>query len=289
MNMEINNLIFSKELSYFGCSVQGASHIREGKHCQDAFEIYSEYIDNTNKIIIMAVADGHGNEKYDLSKYGSEFAVKAAIDELKLIYHFSRGSKCQIFNTLKADLPTNILKRWREAVIADIEIREEVFYKTNSNNLKEIYKRYGTTLMIVLIVSEGIFMAQLGDGDIILVEANERVEFPIPPSQELIANETYSMTSADSTRLWKFQMYSVDQPVLVMLSTDGLSNSFENDTSFAGFGTSLFRNINQYGIERVVKEVPGFLNRASKNGSGDDITLAFGVVDRCKDNNIVNN
>ncbi len=284
MNMENKNLIFSKELSYFGCSVQGASHIREGKHCQDFFEIYSESIDDDNKIIIMAVADGHGNEKYDLSKYGAEFAVKAAIEELKLIYHFSRGSKSQILKTFKLDFPTSILKRWREAIISDIKIREEEFYKTNSNNLKQIYKRYGTTLMTALIAPEGIFMAQLGDGDMLLVESNERTEFPIPTSEELIANETYSMTSADSTRLWKFQMYSAAQPVLVMLSTDGLSNSFEDDSSFAKFGISLLRNINQFGIEKVAKEVPGFLNRASRNGSGDDITLVFAVVDICKDN-----
>ena len=283
MNMENKNLIFSKELSYFGCSIQGASHIREDKHCQDFFEIYSESIED-DKIIIMAVADGHGNEKYDLSKYGAEFAVKAAIEELKLIYHFSKGSKSQILKTLKSDFPTSILKRWREAIISDIKIREEEFYKTNLNNLKQIYKRYGTTLMAVLIVSEGIFMAQLGDGDILLVESNERTEFPIPTSEELIANETHSMTSADSTRLWKFQMYSAIQPVLVMLSTDGLSNSFEDDASFAKFGISLFRNINQFGIEKVAKEVPGFLNRASRNGSGDDITLAFAVLDICKDN-----
>lgn len=282
--MYSKNLFFSKELSCFGSSVQGASHIREGRHCQDSFEIYSESIDEDNKMIIMAVADGHGSEKYDLSKYGAEFAVKAAIAELKLMYHFSRGSKSQILKAFKSDFPTSILKRWRETVISDIKVREEEFYKTNSNTLKTIYKRYGTTLMAVLIVPEGIFMAQLGDGDILLVEANGRTEFPIPASEELIANETYSMTSADSTRLWKIQVYSADEPVLVMLSTDGLSNSFEDDYSFTKFGISLLRNINEFGIEKVAKEVPGFLNRASRNGSGDDITLAFTVVDICKDN-----
>jgi serine/threonine protein phosphatase PrpC len=283
MNMEINNLIFSKELNYFGCRVQGASHIREGKQCQDFFEIYSESTAD-DKIIIIAVADGHGNKKYDLSRYGAEFAVKAAIEELKLIYHFSRGSKGQILKTLRSDFQTSILKRWREAIVSDIKIREEEFYKTNLNNLEQVYKRYGTTLMAVLIAPEGIFMAQLGDGDILLVEANGKTEFPIPRAEELIANETYSMTSRDSTRLWKFQMYSTAEPVLIMLSTDGLSNSFEDDSSFARFGVSLLHNINKFGIEKVAKEVPNFLNRASKNGSGDDITLAFAVVDICRDN-----
>ena len=55
----------------FGESVQGASHKRVDKECQDSFKKL-EYDDGT---VIMAIADRHGSKACPYSKSGSGIAV----------------------------------------------------------------------------------------------------------------------------------------------------------------------------------------------------------------------
>ena len=69
----------------FGESVQGASHKRVDKECQDSFKKL-EYDDGT---VIMAIADGHGSKACPYSKSGSSIAVNVfckVMDELHASY-----------------------------------------------------------------------------------------------------------------------------------------------------------------------------------------------------------
>jgi len=53
-----------------GASVQGASHKRTGKECQDSNKSLE-----MGDVAIFAAADGHGSEKCPFSKTGSQIAV----------------------------------------------------------------------------------------------------------------------------------------------------------------------------------------------------------------------
>ncbi len=68
----------------FGESVQGASHKRVDKECQDSFKKL-EYDDGT---VIMAIADGHGSKACLYSKSGpalqSMFSTRALMTSRKL-------------------------------------------------------------------------------------------------------------------------------------------------------------------------------------------------------------
>ena len=69
----------------FGESVQGASHKRVDKECQDSFKKL-EYDDGT---VIMAIADGHGSKACPYSKSGSSIAVNVfckVMDEFHASY-----------------------------------------------------------------------------------------------------------------------------------------------------------------------------------------------------------
>ena len=57
--------------SVFGASVQGASHIRIGRECQDSLK--KEVKDSG--AVILSVADGHGSDACPYSKTGSLTAV----------------------------------------------------------------------------------------------------------------------------------------------------------------------------------------------------------------------
>jgi hypothetical protein len=61
----------------FDCSRQGASHIKEGKVCQDfAVSSYAE------KYAVAIVCDGHGGERYFRSDTGSRFAGETAKESI---------------------------------------------------------------------------------------------------------------------------------------------------------------------------------------------------------------
>lgn len=76
----------------FGESVQGASHKRVDKECQDSFKKL-EYDDGT---VIMAIADGHGSKACPYSKSGSSIAVNVfckVMDEFHASYAECSGAR----------------------------------------------------------------------------------------------------------------------------------------------------------------------------------------------------
>ena len=258
---------------------QGAYHRRENLPCQDAFALWTGVVEN-NRIYIMAVADGLGSSGYDLSHYGAALATEAAVDELRSLYHEFSSSKNELFKNLQSNFPNGVLKRWKGKIARDIKKREPLIHETT-----DFLKRYGTTLLISMITPEGIFLGQLGDGDILILQTNGKVEKPIPGSTELIANETHSLTSPDSPRLWRIETYSIDSPALIMISTDGLSNSFESDEEFHKFARSFYHHMIEHGIHKGMErsleqlQLPQWIDNASEKGSGDDITLGVALIE----------
>ena len=77
----------------FGASVQGASHIRSGRECQDSFKKLIKDEDT----VILAVADGHGSDACPYSKTGSYVAVNVFCKILGDIWIPTRHSrKCSL-------------------------------------------------------------------------------------------------------------------------------------------------------------------------------------------------
>ena len=249
---------------------------------------------NGQPVLVMTVADGHGSDKYDLSQFGSQFATEAAVEVLRKynpedkFYYFKKqtfSDKNMTLTALKCDFPNSILKNWREKVrehyMGNIENHAEGdragITDNLSNDEKDIFKRYGTTLLVTLVVPAGIFFCQIGDGDIVVIDAEGNIEEPLPNPDELMGNETHSLTSSDSPRLWRITPYTTEKPVLIIMGTDGLSNCFEKE-QFHVFCQSLKRNIDEFGLEKVGQTLPDWLDDASQNGSGDDISIAVALI-----------
>lgn len=279
-----------------GDKVQGASHKRNNLPNQDSINILS----NTGLSIILAVSDGHGSAKSFRSDKGSRLATEKAIEVLQeLLADFSNDSShlsnSEITNLVENILPRRIVYQWRQAVEEDLDnfpitelewakLEEQGGIKTKQQVSENKEIAYGATLLSVFLTESFILYLQLGDGDILCVDAKSNVTCPLKPDERLIANETTSLCLKDAWKDFRvhLELYpqgSTDKmPVLILVSTDGYSNSYSSEEDFHEVAKEYLEKIRDRGIDAVKEELPNLLEEATTKGSGDDIAL--GIIRR---------
>jgi hypothetical protein len=140
---------------------------------------------------------------------------------------------------------------------------------------------YGATVLAVLVTDSFIVYIQLGDGDILEVDSKGNTTRPLERDPNLIANET---TSLCMNKAWnEFQVHiklypqgtPKEIPALILVSTDGYSNSFSTDEGFFKIGRDYQQMFKSNLTEEVRQKLEGFLQETSEKGSGDDITLGM--------------
>ena len=208
----------------FGESVQGASHKRVDKECQDSFKKL-EYDDGT---VIMAIADGHGSKACPYSKSGSSIAVNVfckVMDEFHASYaenlemlltYLNREGDTKVAQAVDAEWKRRVLK------VHTNQKREVLLTEDGEKNKAEIYKQYGSTLVGLMITPIFVFAFQLGDGDISYVDQNGLDH--LLEDEKILGVETHSLSKIDS---WKKVVSAVRRrdeadglPYMLMLSTD---------------------------------------------------------------------
>src|SRR5205823_7636602 len=104
-------------------------------------------------------------------------------------------------------------------------------------------RAYGTTALLAVVGDDGALVAQLGDGDILVVTEDGRVEAPIAHDPDLVANETTSLCLPDAGRFlrWAALDLRADPLALLVLATDGYGNSFEDATWRVDVGRGIAR------------------------------------------------
>ncbi len=138
---------------------------------------------------------------------------------------------------------------------------------------------YGATLLAALVTETFLFLLQLGDGDIMLVSEIGEVTKPIAGDARLLANETTSLCTANAVNHFRLQFRGVaTPPALILLSTDGYANSFRTEAGFLQVGRDVWSIMRSEGIEKVKTSLKGWLDAATRTGSGDDITLVFSAI-----------
>lgn len=262
----------------FGCSRTGAAHLRAGRPCEDAYALWSSSR-GAEPFLACAVADGHGDIRHDLSRIGSALAVEAATSEMAAfcrVYSEESIPRQQFRAGFKADLPRRITRRWRELVTEDAGRR----MPDETPAQDRLVTRYGTTLIAALVAGDSLLLAQIGDGDIVLVRPDGSVEFPLPADPVIAGNETHSLSSADAHLLWRTATIDRGSGGVLLVATDGVSDSFAGAESeeFAIFVKSLADRIRTYGTEAVAKAMVGWLDRYSAMASGDDMTLVWACI-----------
>jgi hypothetical protein len=276
-----------------GASVRGAAHVRSDLPNQDSLLYWPE--SGIAQAVILAISDGHGSSKSFRSDQGADIAVKTATE---VAHKFLKAEKLPelapnvpkfstssvLRDTAKDKLPKEIVRRWQEAI--NQELARHPITKEELDKLGNAAQAvrgnqllaYGATILVVLVAESFILYLQLGDGDILTVSESGEVQRPLPPDERLFANETTSLCSPTA---WQdvrvsYQKLSERPPALILVSTDGYSNSFRDELSFQKVATDVFAMIAQPdGVKNVKGNLKDWLSEATKSGSGDDITLGL--------------
>ena len=254
----------------FGRSVRGASHRRRGLPNQDALGWTATPAGH----LVLAVADGHGSSACFRSDTGSALAVQCSLDliaELSGSLDFSHHFLDDIEHSFKNQL----VVRWREAVSTHLAQQPYTAEEELIASRRAPFTPYGSTLLAAFASQSQLWLFQIGDGDILMVSSTGRVSRPWPRDSRLLGVETTSLCTDDAAHNIRLRVEPLTppSPSLILLCTDGYSNSFRNDAGFLKVGTDLLEMIADEGLDAVERNLEGWLNEASDLGSGDDVTL----------------
>lgn len=280
-------MVDEKRWRIIGKSVLGASHIKSGLPNQDA--IAWKQKSDTGVPLVLSIADGHGSEKYFRSDIGAKFAVQVANEVLN---RFEKGLTSSSLSSIEDDakrLPLQIVSQWKQLVTDHWEKtppneREWKWLRENADALKAMKANpaipYGATLLTLLLAELFILYFQLGDGDILTIAPGGDIAEPVPGDERNLANETTSLCDPQAARDFRthFQRLGPEKPALIMLSTDGYTNSFSKREGFYKVGSDIWQTIyagGEAGLKTVEDSLEGWLNQTSKTGSGDDITVGL--------------
>lgn len=243
---------------FFGSSV-GASHIKNGKYCQDALSI-KEGTFRGVPFLILSMADGHGSGAHCHSDQGAFLATSAA-EEVALRFMLKASLSGERFSeTVRQELKAiwiESVKRLNNTFHPDIET----------------IRKYGTTILMALVYDEQVYLAQLGDGEICYLDNEKKPVFLVQPKDGPIDSATESLCSQNADSCWNVGSIPLSDISFLMLSTDGLINSFSSTNEYIRFAKILDGYFDTHKPAQINAVLPEWLAHYSEEGVGDDISL----------------
>lgn len=262
----------------FGLSVQGASHIKKNKECQDHSGYYSD-----ENCVVAIVCDGHGGDDYMRSAKGSRFACDVAEVEIR---EFLEVIDIEQFfikpERYMHDLEASIINKWNNAVGEDFksypftpEELSGVSEKARKRYLQgeRIESAYGTTLIAVAMTKEFWFGMHIGDGKCVAINRDGEFSEPIPWDPKCFLNATTSI--CDSNAIEEFRhFYSRELPAAVFVGSDGIDDCFKDTEQFHNFYKTVLYSLGTSDFDSSIAELKDYLPRLSEKGSRDDMSIA---------------
>ncbi len=136
-------------------------------------------------------------------------------------------------------------------------------------------KAYGSTVLGVLAGPESLHWVQLGDGAMVQIVGGE-ASYLVPPPVEALGDLTPSLCDDDAREKLRHGTSAIHNgrvPSAILLATDGVPNSYEDDGGFFRFCQDLaYRAEASPGFSA---DLPGWLQTISHKGSGDDVSVAL--------------
>lgn len=262
----------------FHISVQGASHIKKNKECQDASSSYQD-----DKCAIAVVCDGHGGDDYVRSAIGSAFGCAVAEKNIK---NFILGVDKNTFfsdpeKQLK-NLEASIINGWNESI--------SLYHSNNPFTAKElsvvsekarkkyvedgrIESAYGTTMIAVVMTAEYWFGIHIGDGKCVAVNPKGEFKQPIPWDPKCFLNATTSICDSDAIERFR-HFYSEKLPAAVFVGSDGIDDCFSNNEQLHNLYKTVLYSFATSDYKEACEGLADYLPRLSAKGSGDDVSVA---------------
>jgi hypothetical protein len=253
------------KISTYSVSELGHSHIEENKVCQDYSLNYSA---PDNSLFIAIVSDGHGSKTYCRSDRGSQFACKIAMEAMK-------GLKMNdLIKGRAAQVP---VRKQSNKSVGDLSIPkfEDVYPK-----IKDIDQSFEH--LFQYIYSQWLQKVELvwfpyGDGKLLACDEQGKWFEPILWDADCFLNVTTSLCQKEAYKSFRYSFSGKgDFPVAVMLGTDGIDDSWGD--KLPAYYTSILEDISNEGVEKAQRSLKKSLPDLSRNGSGDDVSVAW-IVD----------
>jgi len=277
------------QIKCFSISVQGASHKKIDKICQDSSK-HHPATKKEAKYTIVAVSDGHGGDKYFRSHIGSQQAVKVAISSLHNYLGASDFMKTIQDNTIsgekKDDLVTaleeSIIAKWNKDIKLELEKNEftdnelaplddEYKEKILDKSLDYRFKTYGATLIVAVVFDNFWLGFQIGDGTFVIKQNGEYSQ-PIELDPKCVGVNVTSICDANAIRYFH-HAWGYGVPEAIFIASDGVDESFATVEGLYKFYDNIIKNSNE-DWDGNVKEIEAYLPELSEKGSRDDVSLA---------------
>jgi hypothetical protein len=249
--------------------------------------------------VVAVVADGHGHSRHLRSARGSRLAVSLGCRvaqeladkiEASEIAEPADDTDADLADTLDSPagriaelvhlfLVPELVRLWREAVIADVEA--DPFTEAEDNKRRpgdDPVIAYGSTLLMSLALDKWLILAQIGDGDVVCVRADGTAVMPIPDDPQLDGQVTTSLCGPDPADDFRIAVVDTDAVPLiaVLLATDGYGNAQIVEGWPASFSKDLTWLLGQRDTRWLASQLPSWAARcASADGSADDTTVAL--------------
>ena len=227
-----------------------------------------------SELCIMSVSDGHGGREHDRSDRGSAIAVWLMLHAAILASQRLSSQPAAISDWLSHEVPRRLVQQWRRHVLLDAAEADSCS-ASDTDDPTETVRRYGATVFGALLTDRHSVFWHLGDGDLVVVAPDGTVSRPTMNGPSLLGTETESLCqkSAENAFRVSVQLGESHRNSLVLLASDGVSNSFVDD---AGFDTFVrFISDRSRGPERIslTTSMPRWLARCT-SFSGDDVSVS---------------
>lgn len=265
-------------------SCRGAAHEATGAPNQDsaaACRLPSGPRDG----LVVAVADGHGHGRHFRSARGAELAVSCAcavacegVARLSGVSDIEEASRLA-----REELTPALVARWRAAVETDAAARPftRAEQRVMLRRRDPLHIAYGSTVLVAIVSGDLVVLAQIGDGDAVVLERGGGASTPVPGDPALDGVQTTSLCQDDAAG--RFRVVALDATASrvagVLLATDGFGNAQAEDQWIPAFSRDLWRLLTDQGADWVGEQLALWTARcASAEGSGDDTTVALALA-----------
>ncbi len=260
----------------------GAFHQRSSVPCQDASGWQCFQDAEGLPVHVLVVSDGHGGARYVRSRSGSELACRVAL--LKAQQSLAPGlarlpdGRDEREAWLAKVLMPRIVAGWRQAV------QEHWQNHSPGDGSPFAWELYGATLGLLLLTPRWWGHSGLGDWDLVRIGAEGGTQLLSEESGAAGRGEaTFSLCLDDAVRRCPPRTAVHDlRPgagcFSLLLSTDGLRKSCGSDADFLTLARYLVKLPVVAACSAAAddgQELPAALDHISRQGSGDDISVAI--------------
>ena len=111
------------------------------------------------------------------------------------------------------------------------------------------------------------------------MKVSESGVYSVIEADKILGTETHSLSKAGSWKkavtLTRKREENERLPVMYMLSSDGMSNSYKNEEEFQKTCMDYYALLGEHGVKAVSGRLKAWLQETSEMGCGDDITALF--------------